>query len=348
MTDWFLYLVPISYILPFLFTSYLSVVFYKSMKQIDDKINFAFLLFIVCVTETVHNLYYAIATISRINDEDIYNTMLEPSLWFLSQFIITIAFIFLGYKVWITPHLRLGNISVYMDEIIEKEKFYNNFLAHEIRNYNTITLSAVQLMNEEQKSDPNLVEIANRAQLKLANLLSSITLFRDYDMEKEWQIRKKEDIITIADSFQDAVTFAKYLNSTKEIEITLNADENEIINLKGSFQTILWNNLLSNSIKYSKERKIIIEFIVKKIDEKEIELTYNDNSKGIPAKIKKQMLKKGYQGMASNNGLGLGVSLIKKIVKGVNGKLIIKNKVQEDFTQGTTFIFNFKRYVKDE
>ncbi|MCG3218501.1 MAG: HAMP domain-containing histidine kinase [Candidatus Heimdallarchaeota archaeon] len=349
MTNWFYYLVPISYLLPFIFTVYLSVVFYKSLKQIDDKINFAFLLFIVCITESVHNLYYTIATFSRIYDEGIYDNMLEPGLWFFSQFIITIAFVFLGYKVWITPHLRLGNISDYMDEIVEKEKFYNNFLAHEIRNYNTITLNAIQLLNDEEFSnDLDLIEIANRAQLKLANLLSSITLFRDYGMEREWQIEIEEDIISVVDSFQDAVVFAKYLFEKKEVKITINADESEIVNLKGPFQTIIWNNLLSNSIKYSNGEEVKIEFEVKKINNNKIEITYSDNSKGIPEKIRKQMMKKDYKGMTSNYGLGLGVSLIKKIVNGVNGKLTIQSKVDEDYTQGTTIILILKRYVKDQ
>jgi signal transduction histidine kinase len=319
------------------------------MKQLDDKVNFALLLFIVCIAETAHNLYYAIATIARINDESIYNSMLEPILWFFSQFIITVAFIFLAYKVWITPHLRLGNISEYMDEIIQKEKFYNDFLAHEICNYNTITLNAVQLMNEkEAKYDINLVGIANRSQHKLANLLSSIKLFRDYGMEREWLIEKEEDIITTVDSFQDAVQFAKYLYSKKEVKVNINVDENEIINLKGPFQTILWNNLLSNSIKYSNGKEITIDFQVKKIDTKKLEITYSDNSRGIPKKLKKQIMKKEYKGITSNNGLGLGMSIIKKIVKGVNGKIIIQNKVDEDYTQGTTFILSLKRYVNSE
>ena len=143
------------------------------MRQIDDKINFAFLLFIISVVEAIHNLYYAVATISRIFNERFYDAMLEPSLWFFSQFIITIAFLFLGYKVWITPHLRLGNITKYVDEIVAKEKFYNDFLAHEIINYNIVTLNAIQLMDEDGVGDKlNLIEIANRAQLKLSNLLS--------------------------------------------------------------------------------------------------------------------------------------------------------------------------------
>ena len=85
----------------------------------------------------------------------------------------------------------------------------------------------------------------------------------------------------------------------------------------------------------------------KKINKKELEITYSDNSKGIPNKIKKQMMKDDYQGMASNNGLGLGISLIKKIIKGVNGKLVIQNRIDEDYTKGTTFILILKRFVKD-
>jgi signal transduction histidine kinase len=275
--------------------------------------------------------------------------MLEPTLWFFSQFIITIAFVFLGYKVWITPHLRLGNISEYMDEIVEKEKFYNDFLAHEIRNYNTITLNAIQLMSEEKTSnDPILLEIANRSQLKLANLLTSITLFRNYEIEKKWHIEKEEDITTITNSFQEAVQFAKYLFSKKEVEITSNVDENEIIDLKGPFQTILWNNLLSNSIKYSNDKKVKITFEARKIDKKKIKITYSDNSKGIPDKVKKEIMKKEYKGITSRTGLGLGISLIKKIVLGVDGKIIIQNKVEEDYTKGTTFIFDLKSFNNKE
>lgn len=96
----------------------------------------------------------------------------------------------------------------------------------------------------------------------------------------------------------------------------------------------VWYNIIDNAIKFSKENKSIKITIEK--DDYYINVSIKDYGCGISNEVLKHIFEKFYQGDSSrkDEGNGLGLALVKRIVNICNGKIIVESK--ENI--GTTFI----------
>ena len=63
-----------------------------------------------------------------------------------------------------------------------------------------------------------------------------------------------------------------------------------------------------------------------------------DNGIGVPDESKAAIFQKGYKKDSKVRGLGMGLSLVKKIVEIYNGKIWIEDKVLGDYSQGSIFV----------
>ena len=69
-----------------------------------------------------------------------------------------------------------------------------------------------------------------------------------------------------------------------------------------------------------------------------LKLEFTDNARGILDIEKSEILKKGFKKDRRSQGLGIGLSLVKKIVDGYNGRIWVENRVPEDYSKGSNFI----------
>jgi signal transduction histidine kinase len=85
--------------------------------------------------------------------------------------------------------------------------------------------------------------------------------------------------------------------------------------------------------------KIIVK--ISKENEKNqnfIKFEFVDNGIGVPDKSKEAIFQKGYKKDSKVRGLGMGLSLVKKIVEIYNGKIWIEDNVKSDHSQGSNFV----------
>ncbi|MCC7430886.1 HAMP domain-containing histidine kinase, partial [bacterium] len=112
--------------------------------------------------------------------------------------------------------------------------------------------------------------------------------------------------------------------------------QGEIIFLGDKFTlTSVLANLLENALKYSgKNAKITIELFT---EEKGIALVVSDNGVGIPKNEKNKIFEKFYrignEKTRSTKGTGLGLYIVKEVVKEHEGKIFVCN----NFPEGTVF-----------
>ncbi|KKK40714.1 MAG: Signal transduction histidine kinase, partial [Candidatus Lokiarchaeum sp. GC14_75] len=103
----------------------------------------------------------------------------------------------------------------------------------------------------------------------------------------------------------------------------------------------LFNNLLNNSIKYNESH--VVEIDVKMSKEKKnntnyIKLEFLDNGIGIPDKRKETLFEKEYSKDIASKGLGIGLTLVKKIVDSYRGEIWVEDRIKGDYSQGSNFI----------
>jgi len=70
-----------------------------------------------------------------------------------------------------------------------------------------------------------------------------------------------------------------------------------------------------------------------------IKMVIQDNGIGIPDVIKEKIFLKGYKEIKGKKGMGLGLSLVTKIIELYNGKIWVEDRVNGNYTQGSNFIF---------
>lgn len=102
------------------------------------------------------------------------------------------------------------------------------------------------------------------------------------------------------------------------------------------------NNLLDNAIRYT-DQEGEIKIILKNYNESDIEFTVIDNGVGISEEKQKHIFESYYQishKKRNIQGIGVGLSIVKKIIDQVNGVIKIASKINN----GTSLSIFFKRY----
>jgi len=118
--------------------------------------------------------------------------------------------------------------------------------------------------------------------------------------------------------------------STGDLPHTLSLD-------LGKFNQVL-DNLIQNSIKYSKRGKIIIDSEYDS-DLSELSVSVSDNGFGIEDNIKASIFEEFFQGSSSMSGAGIGLSLCRKLARFMGGDVVIE---ETDTKKGTTMLFTCK------
>ncbi|MFV8339609.1 PAS domain S-box protein [Flavobacterium sp. LB3P21] len=203
--------------------------------------------------------------------------------------------------------------------------------------------------------------VSHEFRTPLAGILSSVQLLQIYD--DIWDKNKKEklfkqifdavqhtkallDDVSLIDEEQTSKTFFRptniqllpLINEIIEENIRVSVTNQKVIlksnlDIKNYYMDSImirhiFNNIISNSIKYS-SKNIIIE--LNEIDNKEIEFTIKDQGIGIPYEEIKYLLDPFYR--ASNRGAvqgtGFGLSIVKRFVDLHKGKLLIESVVDK-------------------
>ena len=132
--------------------------------------------------------------------------------------------------------------------------------------------------------------------------------------------------------------FALQLEDKKgKAELELNAS-NDLIDADEVHFSNLINNLVDNSIKYSKDNTPPSIQIVTSSEEKKFILRLEDNGIGMSRETVKRIFEKFYRAHTGNihnvKGFGLGLSYVKTMVEAHGGEI----KVDSILGKGSTFI----------
>ena len=103
----------------------------------------------------------------------------------------------------------------------------------------------------------------------------------------------------------------------------------------------LVENILINGITHNRSPKIEINIKISKKQQdgnNYIKIEFIDNGVGIPDDQKKFIFEKKTDGYESGRGMGLGLSLVKKIIDSYNGQIWVEDRVRGDYSKGSNFV----------
>ena len=214
-----------------------------------------------------------------------------------------------------------------LDEI--KNKLYTN-ITHEFRT----PLTVIMGMADQIKGNEKAKAMIHRNSKNLLTLVNQMLDLSKLDSGKANLRYKKGDIILylqyLTESFDS-------LASGKNVRLTFYCEENEFIMDydEEKIKSII-HNLLSNAIKFTQEGGTIV-LHVKIKNENLLQIKCKDSGIGIAEADLPYIFDRFYQvdgtTTRSNEGTGIGLALIKELVKVLNGSISVKS----DLGKGTEF-----------
>ncbi|TXT58597.1 MAG: putative Signal transduction histidine kinase [Promethearchaeota archaeon] len=228
-----------------------------------------------------------------------------------------------------------------------RSSFYKDLFAHDINNLlHTINSSAELILYNFAKTlgleeFENLTNIIIEQVRRGKKLVKNVQLISELDAEDV--LKEPVDLNEI---IKKAERFVKIAYDQKEINIQIENTIEKPIVLANQILQDVFENLFINSIKYNENEtiEISLKILPKNIKMlRYIEVEIIDNGVGIPDYHKQVLFNRENRYNEGSNGMGLGLSLIKKFIESFNGEIYVKNKVPKDYTQGTKFLIRLPR-----
>ena len=258
---------------------------------------------------------------SYLRDNNIY------SLAFSFIFILLIA---LSFYYVVVKAFRLKKLSEIKNDFIDN-------MTHELKTpISTISL-ACEAMIDNKKNKNDYVKIIDEENKRLGHQVERVLNIARTE-KQSYKIDKSS--VNIHEIIEESMNVFRFKLEKKGGKIVnkLNA-ENPIINGNKSHLVNVFNNLIENGIKYSKDKPVIT--IESRNDKSSMEISIKDNGIGIKKNNLDKIFDKFYrepQGNIHNvKGFGLGLSYVKNIVDKLNAKIFVKSK----YGHGSVFTLKF-------
>ena len=258
---------------------------------------------------------------SYLRDNNIY------SLAFSFIFILLIA---LSFYYVVIKAFQLKKLSEIKNDFIDN-------MTHELKTpISTISL-ACEAMIDNKKNKNDYVKIIDEENKRLGHQVERVLNIARTE-KQSYKIDKSS--VNIHEIIEESINVFRFKLEKKGGKIVnkLNA-ENPIINGNKSHLVNVFNNLIENGIKYSKDKPVIT--IESRNDESSMEISIKDNGIGIKKNNLDKIFDKFYrepQGNIHNvKGFGLGLSYVKNIIDKLNAKIFVKSK----YGHGSVFTLKF-------
>ena len=234
-----------------------------------------------------------------------------------------------------------------MAEALEKSAmlrtdFISN-VSHELKTPLAIIQSYASLLqNEELDSEARQKYIAtiNNASKRLTDLITNILKLNKLENQA---IAPEYERVDLTAMLSDAVIGFENLIENKELNLDCDFDD-VVVYSSPSYLEIVWNNLISNAIKFTDKGGSIFISLKEHLDSVEVKI--KDTGCGISRETGKHIFEKFYQGDTSHSGEGngLGLPLVKKVIDILGGEISVKSEIGK----GSTFTIILKGMGVDE
>jgi len=219
--------------------------------------------------------------------------------------------------------------------------FYKDLFSHDISNsIQTISSQLATYFYKKNKGQApvNVEDLLEKMQKSTERAVNII-----YKVRKLSEIEDREisiQIIELGTVLRKTIENIKKIYDQKKIEIAIESNNNEVYVLANDLLENVIENIIINAITYNKNTKIEILIKISEInvDERDIvKIEFIDNGIGISDEKKKIIFKKGAKKITGSKGMGLGLSLVKKIIETYQGKILVEDRIEGDPSQGSNF-----------
>ncbi|TFG10016.1 MAG: PAS domain S-box protein [Promethearchaeota archaeon] len=221
----------------------------------------------------------------------------------------------------------------------EQANFYKNLFAHDMNNILNIIMLAEQLSssNPEKLEDmKGYLELIREQIIRGTSLISNIQKLSQLE-EFDISIESME----VCKVLNKAIQYLKKSFKTRNIDIHVDSISKNLFVRANYLLFDVFENILNNAVKYNDNSIVEIIINISEIQKDQtgyLKMEFKDNGTGIPNDHKELIFQRDYKKDICEKGMGIGLSLVKKIIETYNGGIWVEDKFSGDYTRGSNFI----------
>ena len=231
--------------------------------------------------------------------------------------------------------------NVYQDAYY-RTKCIKGLFIHDIANLFQIISNSIELCESLLKDEVKIEDITKYFQMISQQLNRGKKLIRNVRNLSE--LEEYEMPLTPVEVFsklKNAINFTHISFPKKSIDIKVISDYGNVYVMANELLREVFENIIINSIKYNKNKVVQIEVIISVIDiyhKNYVKFEFKDNSIGIDDARKETIFQETHMKSRHSKGMGIGLSLVAKLIALYGGNICIKNRIRGDSTKGSNFI----------
>ena len=224
------------------------------------------------------------------------------------------------------------------DMEVLQENFISN-ISHEMKTPIAIIKNYAELLQTKNVSEEEKLEYAENirdAAGKLSALISNILKLNKLENQR---IDPEIESYDLCGQLEECILQYEELWDEKELELEVDIEEGAVIQADPSLMELVWNNLISNAIKFTESGgKVTIR---QTGTSDHVEVSVSDTGCGMSRESVRHIFDKFYQGDTSHSkeGNGLGLALVRRILDLMNGEI----QVISEKGKGSTFTVKLPR-----
>ena len=237
---------------------------------------------------------------------------------------------------------KLQKVDDDLRKLFNRSKFYKDLFTHDVNNIFSIINSSAELISSYYKSPNKSVNIQEYPEMIQEQIIRGSKLVDNvrklFELE---EVKKPIQKLEVLNFLNQAINYVKKSYMDKNIDINTDIPDEKCFILGNKLLVDIFENILINAIKYNENP--IVEIFIRISNEcregsNYIKMEFIDNGMGIIDERKKIIFEEDNREYKGAKGMGLGLSLVKKIMESYFGYIWVENRVQEDYSKGSNFV----------
>ncbi len=225
------------------------------------------------------------------------------------------------------------------EEAQQDREFFVDLLTHDISSQAMIAFSCLEeikeVVDQEDEDTQFFIQSALQSLQRVQTIIDQVRL-----LSKLKDLGKTEfTTIDVCNCIEHSIEAIKSMFPDEKIDIETNLEKCPIF-VKGT--SILDNcmiNILQNAVLADRNsiKKIKININLDK-ENKLCIVEFIDRGEGVPDEFKDKIFLRFFRARSRSKGSGLGLYITKSILEKLNGTIVLRDKIEGDFTKGSRFI----------
>lgn len=214
------------------------------------------------------------------------------------------------------------------EELVKINKELDSFVysvSHNLRAPLMSVLGLIQLAQMDDKRQNNgLANYFNLMETSIHRLDETLKEILDYSRNARSEIKIEQ--INMSALLNESFERLRYLDGFDDISKNITVEESAPLYSDAYRLTVVFNNLISNAIKYRDLQKDKQRIDIRvTVSEKDVTFHFNDNGIGIKEELVTKIFDMFFRATEKSEGAGLGLYIVKEAIDKLQGEIHVKS-----------------------